>query len=229
MHVHLPKPLHGWREFLGEVGVIVIGVLIALFAEQIAERINWAKHVREAREDLHGELQDDLFNAQERVSMAPCIERRLDQLDQIIDHPPVGPWKMLPGRRVIPIRVWSSSGWDSAVAADTITHMGAKQRAQFAGVYAFVRKMDQLARDEFAVATELKTLEHGGPLSDVSKDRLRTDVARVRGYNEVMVLGSRQFSELVRELGIELTPESRQELANLTCPMPADTLPGGSV
>ena len=33
MHFHLPKPLHGWREFAGEVGIIVLGVLIALGAE----------------------------------------------------------------------------------------------------------------------------------------------------------------------------------------------------
>jgi hypothetical protein len=32
MHFHLPKPLHGWREFAGEVGIIVLGVLIALGA-----------------------------------------------------------------------------------------------------------------------------------------------------------------------------------------------------
>jgi hypothetical protein len=24
-HFHVPKPLHGWREFIGEVGIIVIG------------------------------------------------------------------------------------------------------------------------------------------------------------------------------------------------------------
>lgn len=35
MHIHLPKPLHGWREFLAEVGIIVLGVLIALGAEQL--------------------------------------------------------------------------------------------------------------------------------------------------------------------------------------------------
>jgi len=22
MHVHMPKPMHGWREFTGEVGII---------------------------------------------------------------------------------------------------------------------------------------------------------------------------------------------------------------
>jgi hypothetical protein len=25
MHFHLPKPLHGWRVFAGEVGIIVLG------------------------------------------------------------------------------------------------------------------------------------------------------------------------------------------------------------
>ena len=32
MHISVPKPLHGWRQFTGEVGIIVIGVLIALAA-----------------------------------------------------------------------------------------------------------------------------------------------------------------------------------------------------
>ena len=40
MHVHLPKPFHGWREFIGEVGIIVIGVLIALSAEQFVEFVH---------------------------------------------------------------------------------------------------------------------------------------------------------------------------------------------
>ena len=31
------KPIHGWRVFAGEVGIIVIGVLIALGAQQVAE------------------------------------------------------------------------------------------------------------------------------------------------------------------------------------------------
>ena len=30
MHVHLPKPIRGWRAFVGEVGIIAHGVLIAL-------------------------------------------------------------------------------------------------------------------------------------------------------------------------------------------------------
>lgn len=226
MHVHLPKPLHGWREFVGEVGIIVIGVLLALGTDQIVERLSWRKHVAEAKEDLRGELEIDLFNAQERVRLAPCIDRRLDQLEQIVDHPPPRPWKLLPGHGVTPLRIWSTSAWDSAVAADTVAHMKGRERAQYAGVYAFVRGMHAMELDEFAVATEFKMLEHGGPLSDATQDRLRADVARMRGYNQVLALGGTQISEQIRALGVELTPDDRKVLDALPCPMPADTIPG---
>jgi len=28
MQIQLPKPLHGWREFAGEVGVVLLGLLL---------------------------------------------------------------------------------------------------------------------------------------------------------------------------------------------------------
>ncbi len=226
MHVHLPKPLHGWREFLGEVGVIVIGVLLALAADQIVERMRWAKHVAEAKEDLGGELEQNLYNAEQRVRLEGCIDRRLDQLEQIIDRPPPRPWQMFGNHNVTPLRVWSTSGWDSAVAADTITHMKAKERAQYAAVYAFVRGLHDVAQDEFAVQIELRMLERGGPLSEVTQDRLRADVAKVRGYNHILALGGSQISKQIRALGVELAPEDRRELDGMACPMPADRIPG---
>jgi type IV secretory pathway VirB2 component (pilin) len=42
MDFHLPKPL-GWREFVGEVGIIVLGVLIALGAGQVVEYFTSAR------------------------------------------------------------------------------------------------------------------------------------------------------------------------------------------
>jgi len=54
-HPHLPKPLHGWREFLGEVGIIVIGVLIALGAEQGVEAVHHRSQVHTATEKLRAE------------------------------------------------------------------------------------------------------------------------------------------------------------------------------
>lgn len=55
MHFHLPKPLHGWREFAGEVGIIVLGVLIALGAQQLVEWANRLSQVNEMSARLRKE------------------------------------------------------------------------------------------------------------------------------------------------------------------------------
>jgi hypothetical protein len=49
MRVRLPKPLRGWREFGGEVGVIVLGVLIALAAQQAVEWVHERQDVAQLR------------------------------------------------------------------------------------------------------------------------------------------------------------------------------------
>jgi hypothetical protein len=55
MHFHLPKPLHGWRAFAGEVGIIVIGVLLALSAEQLVEWLHWRHQQHDTLERLFQE------------------------------------------------------------------------------------------------------------------------------------------------------------------------------
>jgi hypothetical protein len=59
MHFHLPKPLHGWREFAAQVGIIVIGVLIALTFEQVAEAMRWRSAVIESEASMRKELAED--------------------------------------------------------------------------------------------------------------------------------------------------------------------------
>jgi hypothetical protein len=55
MHLHRPKPLHGWRELSVEIGVIVVGIIIALGLEQTVEFF----HHRAQREDLTEALRKD--------------------------------------------------------------------------------------------------------------------------------------------------------------------------
>jgi hypothetical protein len=85
MHFRLPKPLHGWREFAGEVGIIVIGVLIALSAEQIVQTLQWHEKVRHAEQAMRLELaEDDGPQAYGRLLIALCLDK---QLARIHDRP----------------------------------------------------------------------------------------------------------------------------------------------
>lgn len=71
MEVHKAKPVHSWRALLNEVGVIVLGVLIALSAEQTVEALHWRHKVELAEASLDAQLARDLaFAAEQRAQHA---------------------------------------------------------------------------------------------------------------------------------------------------------------
>ena len=84
MHFHLPKPLHGWREFAGEVGIIVIGVLIALGAEQVLEDWHWHNEVSNFRAAVDHEIGRNLDVWRIMMSVRPCVAHRLDDLGRLL-------------------------------------------------------------------------------------------------------------------------------------------------
>ena len=82
--------------------------------------------------------------------------------------------------------------------------MSSDERAKYANVYSYVRGLHALVLEEYAVAVEFRMLEHGGPLTDISQDRMRSDVARVRGYNQILDIGAKWVSREIEELGVRL-------------------------
>src|SRR4051794_38132329 len=84
MHFHLPKPLHGWRALAGEVGVIVIGVVLALAAEQAVESIHWRREVTAERASLRQEVKDSLNGIAERRREQGCVDTRLAEVRTVM-------------------------------------------------------------------------------------------------------------------------------------------------
>jgi hypothetical protein len=84
MHFHIPKPLHGWREFLGEVGIIVLGVLIALGLEQIASAVHDRTNEHHARQAVYAEIKQNLSYMKARMMTQGCVDRRLDEIGALL-------------------------------------------------------------------------------------------------------------------------------------------------
>lgn len=57
----VPKPRDGWRVFAGEVGVIVLGVLLALGAQQVVETVQVRSDIREFRRTIDREIGMTVF------------------------------------------------------------------------------------------------------------------------------------------------------------------------
>jgi hypothetical protein len=183
MHFHLPKPLHGWRAFVGEVGIIVIGVLIALGAEQMVEWVHWRNQVADARRALDSEVAYNLGAVEKRQQEAPCIDRRLREIRSLLagstsglrsgSRPPLGQPQLWRPRTDV---------WQAAVAGQAAEHMPLAMRLGYAGLYGGFQWFAQKAEDErdaWSVLAELDDPGTLGPedLASVRQARSRAQVA----------------------------------------------------
>src|SRR5579872_3806991 len=86
VEIHKPKAVHNWRELLTEIGVIVIGVLLALGAEQTVEALHWQAKVRDVQDAMRQELRDDDGpQAYLRVAVRTCLVQQLDAIQRAIE------------------------------------------------------------------------------------------------------------------------------------------------
>ena len=76
------RPVHGWHGFVTELAIVVLGILIALTAQQAVDAWHWRGEVSEFRLAMDDELGYNLGAYEERLSQSPCINRRFDQLDR---------------------------------------------------------------------------------------------------------------------------------------------------
>lgn len=149
MHFHLPKPLHGWRAFAGEVGIIVLGVLIALAAEQLVEAVHWDSMVAKTRQGLDSELAYDLGAMQSRVDEEPCIAQRLSELTTVFRRHAHGQPLLLKGPLGQPqFPHIESSVWETVVADGTASHMPLDARLRYSRLYSSIFWFREKADEE---------------------------------------------------------------------------------
>jgi hypothetical protein len=135
MHFHLPKPLHGWREFTGEVGIIVIGVLIALSAEQVVQNWHWDNEVAVVRDSIVGELANDRARWQRDLWASHCAVADIDRLDRWASEgakPPTPPTGSLQSENLLSMH---SANWKLATGSQTLAHFPMREQLAFAALY----------------------------------------------------------------------------------------------
>ena len=171
MHFHLPKPLHGWREFVGEVAIIVLGVLIALGAEQAVQSFEWREKVQAAQSDMDNELTaGDGPQAYVRLAIHDCVATRLDSLRASIERGDRTASRKHIDQVWLPSRTWDSLAREAATAADIAAHMEHQRMLQYRIAYEMVPDMQRLSEKELADLGHLRALPaSGGPLASGEK------------------------------------------------------------
>src|ERR1700755_2575881 len=84
MDIHKPKTIRNGRELVKEVGIIVLGVSIALGAEQAVQAAHEYHRASQARASVRGEIANILGQMEVRNVTEGCVSRRLDDVEGLI-------------------------------------------------------------------------------------------------------------------------------------------------
>jgi hypothetical protein len=203
----LPKPLHGWREFVGEVGIIVLGVLIALTAEQLAETLQWHVRVAEAESGMRKELsEDDGAQAQARLALSPCFRRELDTLTgALLSERDRGVPFTARHVAVPPFRTWDDNAWRAAVSADATLHMSTARMFGWSSAYEFIPDMNEAALRESSDWADLSRIRQlRAHPSETEREAMLAAIGRARHDNELLTKLSRYFLIFSARAGVNV-------------------------
>jgi hypothetical protein len=202
MHFHLPKPLHGWREFIGEVGIIVVGVLVALTAEQLVEAAHWRSEVADFRKAVDHELGRNLGIYEIVLKQRPCVNRRLAELEKLLADSRAGRQDRL-ARSISRPLMYSQyfSVWDNK-GAEVTQHVPLTLRLSYGELYDEFRNNDLVRLSERDVWRSLAQFDQPEPLEHADRMRLRELLTRAEQLNSVTRGNYTYIMEIARPLGI---------------------------
>jgi len=203
---HKVKPLHGWREFVGEVGIILLGVLLAMCLEQVVEMLHWKHRVELGRDALGGDFVSIFYNAKERELESRCLARRLEEISATLDTagesgrlPPVGEIGSPSSRP------WSVSSWDSLAADGTAAHLPRDELLNLAEIASYAKLIDGVNHEEFAAWSQLYVIVGPGRrVGDAELGDLRRAVSEAGYHAKLMRLAAFQIKDQIKQTGLRL-------------------------
>ena len=214
MPVRIPTPLHGWRQFIGEVGVIVLGVLIALTAQQIAQSINDRGELHEAEDAMRSELRDDnLPQAFIRAAVYPCYSGQLDAIEEAVASGDRAGFAKLATAYNPVFRTWDDEAWQTALASQVLVPAGSKRVTDWSLAYIGIPILKDTSNQESDTLPSLwARLDGQGAISSDQRQRLFQVIARLRLLNQKMAVSSLLFITKQGRRGLVLQPQRRDEL-----------------
>jgi hypothetical protein len=216
MHFHLPKPLHGWRAFVGEVGIIVIGVLIALGAEQLVEAAHRKQEAAHADAGIRSELAFNLGRLESRTTIHSCVDRRIDEIQALLDGAADKPDIATP-RWIGRPQSWAfaSSQWQAESQAGRAALVDPRRLSAYAVMYARMQDLGDEMTLEQTDWARLRTLEHVRRLDSAEAFELNTTLQDARYRDWRLALVTSQLFTMAKSMRIPATHNSTPASASV--------------
>ena len=213
--------------------IIVVGVLIALFLEQIVEKREWRSKVDAAEAAMMRELLwDNAPQMYQRASMQPCINAQLDAIRAAVETgKPRSEISGLVDRLYVPFVTYDDVAHDQATSAEVSIHMPKDRLALWTQAYAMIPMIDASNAQESANVGRVKAFKRSGGRLDIQEElQLLSALEAVRQDGRRMGAGVNWTMTVLPQFGGKFDPVRMTNFMNTarkhygTCarPLPAD-------
>jgi hypothetical protein len=132
MDIHKPKPVNSLKELASEIGVIVIGILIALGLEQGIESYRERQKVAEAHAAIEEEVREALTSAHVLQASRDCRQRQFAALTVTLAKDDMGRLRsMLNESRILPLIAIQDAAWKTAQATGVADRFDRGERGYY--------------------------------------------------------------------------------------------------
>jgi len=220
LNFHLPKPLHGWREFAGEVGIIVLGVLIALGAEQVVGAAHQRQEGVEAEHIIRNEISLNLGRLQSRMAIHACVDRRIEEIQKLLDNAPAKPAIVTPGWIGRP-QYWTflDSRWQAESQAGRAALVDARRLPDYGIMYNRMQNLQDEMGLEQTDWAKLRTLEHIGRLNPAGALQFNLTLQDARYRNWRLALVTDQLFAMAQSLRLPATTNATSADRSICLPI----------
>ena len=208
MRLRLPTSLTNWRGFVGEIAIIVIGVLIALYAQQVVEDRSDRGRVDSAIAALRPEVAQIDFYASETEITAPCV---LAQIEAIQSKLASGERGLLPRYSDtssngfvlrMPGRNWADTAWQSVSASDTLRRLEPTIDLNLSSMYSQANDQAERVMLSDGWVDDLGVLAVMVPTSEAERIRLIGVTEHLRGIVQSIDLSGGQMRDSIAAAGL---------------------------
>ena len=215
------SPSMGWKAFWSEILIVILGVLIALAANEAVQDWNWQNKVRDGEARLKIDAEEVFSALSETVVVSPCVDAQLADMaanllkegnalqplprysdkfysDYVVRYPNRG--------FLIPV-------WDTLIADGTAIHVSESRRKNYQQIHTQLNFLNQdnskttTSRGRFAV------MAHPILLDAVVRKDLLTEIEEQRSRYKSMALSASQVMQEIDKL--QFVPKSEQVEAYL--------------
>ena len=223
MQFRFPKPLHGWREFLHEVAIIVLGVLIALGLEQLVNSSHDRASAAETRATIRAEMSENLRLMLRRQRTEMCVQRRLREIATFLDAASQGQQVARPtwiGAPYAPLA--QNTAFKSAQSAGKYFLLSKDEQQEIQIFYVDGDDFNEQSTREWYDWAQLRSLASSDArLTENEVTRLRQALEDARGAEWLVRVDTTEFIKLAREGGIVTRdhPVTDEQIAPACLPM----------